>query len=478
MSIQKQAISSGKWVTFSTVFQTIIQFIQIAVLARLLDSSAFGVVSMSAIFITFCGIFGDLGFSNSIIHKQETDRKILSTIYAVNVMLGVIMFVLINLLSPLIVEFYNEPRLAKVLTTTSFMFLFLYFGSVQAILLKKEMRFKAIAIIDICGYAVGFPVTVFLAFRGYAELSLVYGGLTTQFIRTAMEMYLGRDLFLPSFSFRIKEIKDHLRFGVVNLGDSFVTLIQNNWDNIIIGKILGAKYLGIYTLALQLGYYPVSKLNPLILQVAYPMMAKLKHDATAFKNSYIKILDILSFINYPLLAGLYITVESVVPLVYGQGWEETFPLIKIFVFVSAISCIAHPLFTIAYSKGKPKYLFYLSLLSLIIKIPLVYFLSSYWHVTGVAIAILITALINLAVNLIMVQSLIGDFFKAFLENLLKPLSFCLVMAGTVLTYKYMFGTEGLFNTFVEIIIGGVTYILLTLKFKYSFSDIVAFRKSL
>jgi lipopolysaccharide exporter len=478
MSIQKQAISSGKWVTFSTVFQTVIQFIQIALLARLLDSSAFGVVSMSALFITFCGIFGDLGFSNSIIHKQETDRKILSTIYTVNVLLGVIMFMLINLISPLIVGFYSEPRLAKVLTTTSFMFLFLYFGSVQSILLKKEMRFKAIATIDICGYAVGFPVTVVLAVKGYAELSLVYGGLTTQLVRTAMEMYLGRDLFLPGFSLRVKEIKEHLRFGVVNLGDSFITLIQNNWDNIIIGKILGAKYLGIYTLALQLGYYPVSKLNPLILQVAYPMMAKLKNDVIAFKNSYIQILDILSFINYPLLAGLYITVESVVPLVYGPGWEETFPLIRIFVFVSAISCIAHPLFTIAYSKGKPKYLFYLSLLSLIIKVPLVYFLSSYWHVTGVAVAILITAFINLIINLTMVQTLIGSYFMTFLKNLIKPVSFCLAMAASVLIYRYIFGTEGLSNTFAQIIIGGFTYLLLTLKFKYSYSDIMSFRKAL
>lgn len=478
MSIQKQAISSGKWVTFSTGFQTVIQFTQIAILARLLDSSAFGVVSMSAIFVTFCSIFGDLGFSNSIIHKQETDRKILSTIYSVNILLGIVMFAFIHLISPFIVAFYSEPRLEKVLTTTSIMFLFMYFGSVQSILLRKELRFKSIAIIDICGYGIGFPVTIFLAFNGYAELSLVYGGLTTHLVRTAMEIYLGREFFTPSFSFRIKEIKEHLKFGVFNLGESLVNLVQNNWDNIIIGKILGAKYLGIYTLALQLGYYPVSKLNPLILQVAYPMIAKLKHDAIAFKNSYIKILDILSFLNYPLLAGLYVTVESLVPLVYGPGWEETYPLIKIFVFVSAVSCIAHPLFTIAYAKGKPKYLFYLSLVTLALKIPLVYLLSKYWHVTGVAMAILITTLINLIINLIMVQSLIGNFLKEFLNNLFKPVLFCMVMIFVVLFYKSTFGHDGLINTFVEVVIGGAIYIALTLKFKYSYSEITEFRKSL
>lgn len=478
MSIKKKAINSGKWITFSTIFQTILQFIQIAVLARLLDSTAFGIVAMSGIFISFFTIFADLGFSNSIIHKQETDKKILATVYFVNVILGITMFLLIHLFSPLIVSFYKEARLGKVVNTNAIIFLFIYFGSVQAILLKKELRFKMIALIDIIGNAVGFPVTIYFAYNGYAELSLVYGGIVIHAVRTCLEIYFGRDLFLPQFAFKIREIKDHLKFGMFNLGESFVSFIQSNWDNIIIGKILGAKYLGYYTLALQLGYYPVSKLNPLILQVAYPIIAKLKDDAIAFKNTYIKILDILSFFNYPLLAGLYVTVESVVPLVYGPGWEPTFPLIKIFVFVSCLSCITHPLFTIAYSKGKPKYLFYLGIITLAIKIPLVYFLSQYWNVTGVALALLITGLVNLILNLFIVHSLIGDFITLFLKNLIKPVLFCLLMVAAVTAYKMLFGHAGLLNTIIEITLGGIIYLLCTLKFKYSLSEIMEIRRSL
>lgn len=478
MSIKKKAINSGKWVTFSTIFQTVIQFIQIAVLARLLDSTAFGIVSMSAIFISLFSILSDLGFTNSIIHKQETDQKKLSTVYYVNILLGLTMFILICATSPLVVAFYNEPRLSKVVITTAFVFLITCFGSVFTILLKKELKFKSIAIIDISGNAIAFPVTIFLAFKGYAEMSLVYGGIIIHVVRTILEIYFGRVFFSPKLHFNISEIKDHLKFGLFNLGETFVGFIQSNWDNIIIGKILGARYLGIYTLALQLGYYPISKLNPLILQVAYPLIAKLKDDESAFKKTYLQILDILSYLNYPLLAGLYITVESIVPLVYGPNWTETFPLIKIFVFVSALSCLAHPLFTIAYSKGKPKYLFYLGLVTLGLKIPLVYFLSKYWNVTGVAIAILLTTMTNLILNLMMVQSLIGNYFKTFINNLLKPVAFCLIMVFFVFLYKYIFGYEGLFNTIMQVVIGGLVYFGLTLKFKYSLAEIMDIRKSL
>jgi lipopolysaccharide exporter len=478
MSIKERALKSGKWVTLSTVFQTVVQFAQIAVLARVLSPAEFGIVSMSAIFISFFGLFADLGFSNSIIHKQESNQKVLSTIYFLNILLGLVMFTLAYLLSPLVVNFYNEPRLARVIHLAALIFLFSYYGSVHAIMLRKELKFKAIAIIDSCGYALGFIVTLTLAFNDFAELSLVYGTIAAQVVRTILEIVFGRSLFIPTFHFNLGEIKEHLRFGVFNLGEAFLNFVQSNWDNIIIGRILGAKYLGVYTLALQLGYYPVSKLNPLILQVAYPMIAKMKDNAIEFRRTYIRILDLLSYFNYPLLAGLYITVESVVPLVYGPGWEETYPLIKIFVFVSAVSCIAHPLFTIAYSKGKPKYLFYLSLLGLFVKIPLVFILGKYWNVTGVAFAILITALINMAINLLLVHSLIGSFVEAFARNLIKTVIFCLLMIFVVYLYKLMVGYEGWLNALLMITLGAFVFFLLTLKFKYSLSEIKDIRNSI
>jgi PST family polysaccharide transporter/lipopolysaccharide exporter len=357
-------------------------------------------------------------------------------------------------------------------------FLFVYFGSVYSILLKKELRFKSIAIIEIIGNLIGTTFTIYFAYSGYEELSLVYGGLITHSIRTISEIYLGWDLFFPRLYFKLGEIKEHLKFGLFNFGENFVSYIQNNWDNIIIGKILGPKYLGIYSLAIQLAVYPITKLNPIVLQVAYPVIAKMKDDSVVIKRMYLKILDLLSYFNFPLLAGLYITVDSIVPLVYGPGWEETYPLIKIFVFVAAMSCLSHPLFTLVYSKGKPNYLFYLNLITLVIKIPIVYVFGIYWHINGIAYALLLTTFIHTTLNFMIVNRLIGNFFRSFLQDLVKPLSFCLVMIFIVYLYKYFIGSTGWYNAIFEIIIGGITYLTFTLLFKYSIADVKELKKSL
>lgn len=478
MSNTSKAMNGGKWITIATAISTLFQFSQIAVLARLLDPSDFGVVSISNLIIGFFSVFANLGFSNSIIYKQESDRKVLSTLYFLNMMVGLLMFVLVYISTPYIVAFYEEPRLEPLLHVASFYFVVVYFGQIYLFLMEKELRFRSVAQIDITGSIVTVTVTLVLAYNGFRELSLVVGALVGQVVRSVGQMVAGRTLFRPMLAFSIADIKDHLRFGIYNLGDGILGFIQLNIDAILIGKLLGIRQLGFYTLAYQLAVFPINKLNPIILQVAYPLLAKMKESNENLKNSYLKILDFISYCNFPLLAGLFITAQSVVPLFYGPGWSETVHLIQIFVFVSLFFCLSHPLFTLAFTKGKPNLLFYLNVGTLLVKAPLIYVGGVYYGTTGVALAFLLATFLNTVVNFMIVQSLIGNFFRAFLENLVKPALFCLIMVGTVALYKLFFGYEGPVHTAAQVIIGGVVYGGLTLRYKLSLSEIMAYRQAL
>ena len=471
-------MNGGKWITIATVISTLFQFIQVAILARLLSPADFGIVSVSNLIIAFFQVFANLGFSNSIIYKQESDRNVLSTLYFLNLMVGAFIFVVIYVSTPSIVSFYHEPKLERVVTLASYYFLIVYFGQLYYFLLEKELRFRSVAIIDIVGTLVGSGVTITLAYSGYEELSLIIGSLVMQVIRTVLQIGFGLKFFVPTWFFNLRDVKEHLRFGLFNLGDGLLGFIQSNSDNIFIGGMLGVRQLGYYTIAYQLAIFPISKLNPIILQVAYPILAKMKEDTASLKQSYLKILDFISYCNLPLLAGLYITAESIVPLFYGPGWEKTIELIRIFVFVGAFTCLSHPLFTLAFTKGKPNLLFYLNLGTLIVKLPMVYLFGTYYQVTGVAVAFLLATFLNLAVNLVIVHYLVGSFMGTFLRNIAKPLLFCLIMVGLVALYKALVGYDGIANMLIEIAIGGVTYAVLTLTYKLSLADIKAYRQAL
>lgn len=477
MSNAKKAIDGGKWITISTVISTVFQFLQVAILARLLDPAVFGVVSVSTLIINFFYIFSNLGFSNSIIYKQENDQKSLSTLYFLSLLMGFVIFLVVYFSSPLIIAYYKEPRLDKVIKLASLYFVIIYFGQIYLFLLQKELRFKSIAIMEISGAVVGTVVAIGMAYTGFEELSLIYGQLAMHVVRTALQIIFGIKLFFPSLYFNLSTIKEHIRFGIYNVGDGLLGFIQSNSDNIVVGGLLGVKSLGYYTVASQLAVFPITKLNPIILQVAYPLLAKMKDNDSELKKSYIKILDLISYLNLPLLAGLFITANSVIPILYGPGWEPTLPLIKIFVFQSFFSCLAHPLYTIAFTKGKPNLLFYLNLITLIVKVPLLYVFGMYWEVTGIAFAFLTATFINLVINFRMAHSLVGEFLKEFFTNVAKPLFFCLLMVGAVYVYQQIVGNQGPFHTVVQILIGGAVFAMLTLKYKLSWAEIKNFRKS-
>src|ERR671933_1229250 len=186
MSHKQDALNGGKWMSTSTAIYSLFQFGQVAILARLLEPSVFGIVSVSTLMIAFFNIFANLGFSNSIIYKQEEDRQVLSTIYLLNLGLGLLIGVIVFFSWPLVVAYYKEPRLEKVIKLSSLYFLIVYFGQLYLFLLQKELRFKAVASIDIAGNVAGFIITILLAYNGFAELALIYGQLAQQTIKSIL----------------------------------------------------------------------------------------------------------------------------------------------------------------------------------------------------------------------------------------------------------------------------------------------------
>lgn len=477
MSNQKSAINGAKWTTIASVVNTALSFIQLAVLARILDPTIFGIVSICTMILNFFHIFANLGFSNSIIYKQETDRKILSTIFFASVSLGFIICFIMILSSGFVAAFYNEPKLSFIIKAASLGFPLICSSQIYWILLQKDLNFKALGIIEMGSVIAGAIFTITLALNDYKELSLIYGQLFSSAIRTVFYVSVGLKIFRPMWYFKLSEIKDHLIFGLYNIGQGILGFIGGNMENIVIGKFIGLKELGYYTIAYQLAVFPISRLNPIILQVTYPIMAKMK-DNDGLKRAYLKIVDFITYCNFPLLAGLFITAGSVVPLIYGSGWDQTILLTRLIVFVSVLMCITAPVSSLAFSKGKPNLMFYLNLITFVLKIPLLYIFSKYFGLLGIIYAYLITTTVETVISCFIVHRLVGNFLPEFLTNIYKPLLFCFVMVSTIYLFQQFYHQVNILTTALQVALGGLIYIGLTLKYKISFKEILELKKSI
>ncbi len=477
MSNQRIAINGAKWTTVASAINTGVSLIQLAILARLLEPAMFGLVSICNMILGFFHIFANSGFTNSIIYKQEDDRKALSTLFFSSIALGLIIYAVMQGGAFLVAAFYKEPELVKLVSIAALVFPLMTSSQIYWILLQKELHFKSLGIIETVSVLLGCACTITLAFHNYGALSLIYGNILATGIRTISYFIVGLKLFIPMLHFDIVRIKDHLIFGAYHIGQGIIGFFSGNIENIVIGRFIGIKELGYYTIAYQLAVFPITKLNPIILQVTSPIIAKMKDDE-GLKRAYLKIVRFISYCNFPLISGLFITAASIVPLVYGQGWDKTVELVRILVFVGFLICITAPVSSLILSKNKPGILFRITVISLFIKLPLLYIGAKYYGLTGIACSYLISALVDTLIEFGYVRKLIGKFLYDLWHNIHLPLLFCLIMISIVAFYQYFIGSGNLIHTVVQIGLGGLVYMALVLKYTISLREILNLKKSL
>src|ERR1700692_1953566 len=91
MSLREKAISGAKWSAVSIASTIVVQFVQVAILARLLRPHELGLASMVSLVATFADMFLDMGLSSAIIQRKNIQKNELSSLYWMNVLWGVIL---------------------------------------------------------------------------------------------------------------------------------------------------------------------------------------------------------------------------------------------------------------------------------------------------------------------------------------------------------------------------------------------------
>ena len=121
--LKTQAVSGVKWSGVSMGVVTTLRFITLAILARLLFPADFGLMGMIMVVIGFAQAFADMGLSNAIIQRQDVPENHLSSFFWINVFIGILLFICILLIRPLVVIYFKEARLSNLLIFAAFIIL-------------------------------------------------------------------------------------------------------------------------------------------------------------------------------------------------------------------------------------------------------------------------------------------------------------------------------------------------------------------
>ncbi|MCF2908843.1 MOP flippase family protein [Pseudoalteromonas sp. DL2-H2.2] len=343
MSLKNNAITGVKWTTVSMLTVTILQLLQLSILARYLEPVDFGLMAILMVVIGFSQAFMDMGVSSAIIHRQKISKSQLSSLYWLNILSGALLALIIVILAPLIASFYEEARLANLLMILSSVFLIVAFGNQYRVLCQKELLFNLMAKVEIISAVLSFIVAVYSAYSGWGVYALVFAMLTQALTSSALFLYVGFEKFhIPTLSYKHSELKGFYSFGLFQMGEKSVNYISANIDKLLISKMIGFQAVGFYNMAWQLIIFPLAKINPVVNKVAFPVYAKVQNNQDALNRYYSMSVKVLSLLTVPILVFLSFFANDIVLIFFGEGWEKTAILVTVLAFVGVGKALGNP----------------------------------------------------------------------------------------------------------------------------------------
>lgn len=458
-NLRQRATSGVKWNGGAAGTQALLQFVTIALLARLLEPEAFGLMSMAVVVTGFASLFEDAGISNAIIYHQDATDDELSTLYWFNALAGLILFLVVYLLTPFAVLYFREPEVEPVLRWAAASFLITPWGQQFAVLLQKDLEFRTLSLQRIIEQLVYTASVITFALLGLGVMSLVFGHLIRAGTRTLLLVGAAiRRHLLPRLRFAIRDLDRFSSFGLYQLGERSLNYAANNVDYLIVGRLLGADALGFYTLAYNLVRSPSVLLNPVVTSVAFPAFARVQHDDMRLRRGYRQIIRYISSVTFPMMAGLLVVAPLFVPIVYGPSWAPAVTVVQIFCLLGALKSLGNPTGSLLLAKGRADWGFYLNLLS-VVALTAFNLVGSRWGLEGVAASSVLFLVLMFPIGVYLRRVLIGLTLGEYVRSFAPALGASLGLGlATVLLGAAIPGSIAPWNRLLILIgIGVVSY---------------------
>ncbi len=462
MSTLKHKVISGvKWSAVSQVGRQVTQLLTTVLLARLLLPSEFGLLAMAMVVIGFINIFKDLGTSAAVIQQKELSQLLLSSIFWINVGFGLIATMILFLLAPLGAAYYQEPRVTIVLQVLAPSFFISGLGILHQALLERTISFDSLAKLELVSVIVGAIAGVSLALLKAGVWSLVFQSLATSLLTTILLWQSSS--WRPKWIFHWKEVKAVSRFGLNLTGFSIFNYFARNADYLLIGRYLGAQELGYYTLAYRILLFPIQNISAVIGRVMYPVLSTMQDNNESFISAYLKIIQYISLITFPMMMGLWVISQPFILAFFGEKWRPVILLIEIFAPVGLVQSIGTTVGAIYQAKARTDWMFRWGLGSGMFVVT-AFIIGLRWGIVGVAAAYAIVTFIILYPSFTIPFRLIGLKFFQMLIVLAPSLFNSSLMLLAILMLKMTLFTS-LSNTSVlilSLIIGSAIYVAMTL----------------
>ncbi|WP_161890516.1 lipopolysaccharide biosynthesis protein [Pontibacter russatus] len=348
-------VSGVFWNVLQLVVNKTFSFVIKLVLAKLLFPEQFGLVGMATVFTSFVQVFNELGIGAALVQRKDEELRDahFHTAFWTGVVWSVGIFLIIAfVVAPLAAQFYNEPLLSSLIPVLSIGVLSSPVNLVHRAQLTKQMDFKKLAFIGNASTIFAGAVALMLAFLGAGVWSLVFNSVATFVI--AMPLYFRATKWVPKLVWEKQAFNDVFGFGIYTTGTSVLNNLLTNLDYLLIGKLLSASALGVYTFAFVLTDTFRNQFTVMMNKVMYPVYGQHQDDPALLKKYYLKVVTYNSLVIYPAMVLLIVLGEPLILNLFGSKWQESILPMKILALSVMIHMLVSGHSSLLRGQGRPR----------------------------------------------------------------------------------------------------------------------------
>ncbi len=452
-TVGRQAARGATWSGLAFALDKLVVFVATAILAHLLTPREFGIVAIAMVVIGYVERISEGGLEPAVITFPESDQTTIN--HAVGLSLGLgSLFALIGVATaPLVAMLFDEPDVTPVIAVLSILYLTTSMRKVFGGVLARRMQFGRRVIPELVRALIKAVIMISLAWMGFGVWALTLGHLIGGVVGVIGYVVAVGARFRPRISMSTTP-------ALLRMGGSFSlisllgTLVQNI-DYVFLGIRANTAAVGLYSMGFRVPEFTVLALPVVASPALITAYTKVLDSADGLRAAYLQSLQLLSLALLPVGVGLSLVADDAVPVLFGDQWTESIPVVRLVGLMGIVAGLGFPLGDALKATERAMVLVKMAAVRLAFTVPILWWAAGL-SLTAVAASQLALASAHLVAFAVVARWSLGSSIGAQFRALRPALISVVAMISCVLLVRWAIA-PGLVRLIIATALGGTVY---------------------
>lgn len=385
-------------------------------MANLLDPSEFGLLAMVAVFTAIAQNISGCGMCDGLIHKEHPTARDYSTVFTVNLVLGMFFSTLFLCGAGAIARFFGHVELRGIMIAIGICFFFQAMCMVQETKMRKDMSFKKLAIVRLSATASSLTLGIILVLNGYTYWGLV----STQIFLSVFLWfyYILISRWLPRIAFYRDSFREMFGYGIHLMLAYICNQFAKNINTSVLGKFAPAASAGIYSQAQKLEDTPFGLTEAIFNWPFFSVLSNIGDAAEKIKAA-VRMHAAILFVNVSAACLLFFIATAVFNTLYGSKWDEAIPVFRLLLVFGLAQSMKNYYQTVFKVYGRTKLIRNLTFAEVALQVALLFWAYDK-GVMAIALSQVVPALLAVGVHIAVYRVCVRQTFGEYIKGVLMP----------------------------------------------------------